>query len=112
MLRNSEFLSILQNTAKTEHRYIGKSFLSFPLYSFIISLILLVVIISEFKYPGTIFGIGFLSHIISLFFIFPWISVSNFFNKCLPRTYLTEDAWLDLLGGTLQRKVSRFSVYK
>ena len=75
MLRNLEYLYILQNSK--EHTYIGKSFVSFPIYSFIVFLILLVVTVSGLKYPDTIFGFGFVSQILSLF-IFPQISVSNF----------------------------------
>lgn len=75
MLRNLEYVYILQNSK--ERMYIGKAFVSFPIYSFIIFLILLVVTISGLKYPDTIFGFGFVSQILSLF-IFPQISVSNF----------------------------------
>ena len=65
MLRNLEHLYILQNSK--EHMHIGKSFVSFPIYSFIIFLILLVVTISGLKYPDTIFGFGFVSQILYSF---------------------------------------------
>ena len=51
ILKNLKYLSTLQTTPKTEHMYIDKSFLSFPVYSFIIILLLLVETISGLKYP-------------------------------------------------------------
>lgn len=78
MLRNLEYLYILQNSK--EHMNIGKSFVSFPIYSFIIFLTLLVVTVSGLKYPDSISGFGFVSQIL-LLLIFPKMSSIILFDN-------------------------------